>query len=228
MIAEVRAVLSGPVLVDYALHLDGLLVYARARERDLPPPLRTQPLEDLEDIEIPLDRVEACGVQVYLCSAWVLLDTGRYRARWTRRRDAVDVESLTRPFNPSSGPGRNLIVTGHGLMATEARWLVSSQDLDEVERLVRSITRLGRCRGHGYGGVERWEVKPLPMMRPADTLVDDGHAMRALPLAWLRSWSTSQRMAVAPPYWHPDNQVPAAPAGTEVEILDAVASAVAV
>lgn len=217
MLVEVTAELAAPVLVDHDLHLDGLIMYARAMQLGLPAPVRTAPLSELPPIEIPVASHEAHGHRVYLSSAWVLEDRGRYRARWVRRRDALDIEGMSRSFNPSYGPGRNLMVTGHGVTATRATWLLETADPPAVESLLRTITRLGRCRGHGFGLVSGWSFRERPDLLPVHTLAMDGRAIRALPVEWLESWDGQARdIAVAPPYWHRDRQVKGVAAGTEV------------
>lgn len=220
MIGQITARLSTPLLIDQDFNLDGMLTFVRARALDLPVPTRQTPLSEIPKIAIPLDVVEHGGHRVFLSTAAVYAGDAPYRARWTRRRDASDVEAMDATFSPGAGPGRNMMVLAHGIMSSSASWFVSTSDLDAVMALLADVTALGKVRRHGYGVVRAWECAECPDLTPRDLLVRKGVAMRSLPADWLVTPDHGQvrMLAVSLPYWHPETQIRGVPAGSRVDL----------
>lgn len=211
MIARVTAHMAGPILADYDVHLDALVIWSAAKDLDLPPPQRSTPIEDLADVPVPITYVERDGIRVYRCSAWDLpAEAAPYRHHWCRRRDGGDVHWLRRAFNPAYGPGRDLMRRGHGWAVPRLSWLLESTDVDWLTRLLQRITHIGRLRSHGLGEIDRWEICP----DDGDPFEVDGVITRALPATWADTDVPSVRLAVSPPYWHPARHIDAIAPGT--------------
>jgi hypothetical protein len=224
VIGRITAELSTPLLVDHDLNLDGMLVFVQALALDLPQPTRQTPLVQIPQIPIPLDHIEHAGHRVYLSTSAVYDGPTTYRTKWTRRRDATDIESMDGAFNPGMGPGRNMMVIAHGVRTSRASWFVSTPELDAVMALLADVRELGKVRRHGYGVVREWTCTGCPYLTPRDMLVHGGRAIRSLPLDWLSSWEEGavRHLAVGLPRWHPEAQIQGVAAGARVELRQEV------
>jgi len=227
-LVRVVAEMDGPIVADRDVHLDGLLVWSAAQDLDMEPPSRGQALSTFPTVPIPVRAVSHGEYDVFLCSAWSLSDDAEpWRHSWTRRRDAVDIESLTRVYTPGSGPGRDLLRTAGAVLVRYCTWHLDTDDLDDLRRLLLRITHLGGLRAHGLGLVRSWSVRESDGP-PAWCLVDEyGCAARALPVSWLADYEGAPvRLAVQCPYWHHEAHAPAVAPGTPARLTDEVRCAV--
>jgi hypothetical protein len=212
MLVEVRAELDGPIILDRPLHLDGLLIAVQAQRLGLPVVTREMPLVDIPHIPIPVSRFNG----IYRCSAAYYLDAQRGRHFWTRRKDAEDVERYDKPFNRGYGPARDLMRRASVVLASEARWLVHTTDVDSLRDLLDGVHAIGGLRAHGLGRVRAWHVEPVPHGHADDTLVRDGLVMRTMPASMLiLGPGVTVSATCEPPYWHPARVVDAVLPGSE-------------
>jgi hypothetical protein len=198
MLVEICATLDGELVLDRPLHLDGMLIAVQAQRLGVDPITRETPVEEIHEIPIPITR--AYGI--YRCSAAYFLDSERGRHFWTRRKDAQDVERYDKPFNRGYGPARDLMRRASTVRATEARWLIHTDDLAALEDLLLDVHALGGLRAHGLGRVRGWEVEKRTG-RPDDPIAN-GTVMRTTPAHMIiRSATPTVFAACRPPYWHP-------------------------
>ena len=73
---------------------------------------------------------------------------------------------------------------------------------EEVARLCRMISALGKERNIGFGFVKRVEVREV---EEEWGLVREGVAMRPIPIDYLRQWEDVSWLAYKPPYWSKQN-----------------------
>jgi len=71
-------------------------------------------------------------------------------------------------------------------------------ELEEVERLVKKVSALGKERNVGFGAVKEVRVEET---EEEWGLVRDGLAMRPIPVKLLRRYEDAAYLAYKPPYW---------------------------
>ena len=222
---RVTARLRSPVVAKNDVHLDGLLVWSASQEEGRPPLDRRTKLSDLSEVHgVPVPKVTFDGYTVYLSSAWMLPPSfNKLRHYLVKRRDAVDVESLTRVFNPGYGPGRDRYRQLTSLAVDRVSWLACTDDPRRVQHLLRRVTYIGALGAHGCGEVGEWVVEEIEGP-PEHVLVDEqGISLRVLPVSWCSSiGGPTARLACSPPYWHPDRHIEAVPVGAPVVLRQGV------
>lgn len=197
---RVTAWIRGEIMLTVGgVEIDGLLMYVRARELGYPPPS----VERREPPDIPIARSE-CG-RVYMCT------TGLFDVETTGLHKIVKRPILPEKIrhncrgtlNDGSGPNKawNTPVETTILADDRIDWLCIG-DRDEVTRLLRHVTHLGRKRAAGFGEVDWWDVGPCEPWDDGFPIVRDGHPMRVLPADWpgLVSPRIDHRVP-SPPYW---------------------------
>ena len=221
-ILKVTAYISTPIVMRNEVHLDGLLMWAATQGRDDSTQLqRGISLKDMSEVSIPVQKVTAQGHSIYAATGSQLHNPTRYEHRWTRRRDAGDINRLAKRYVPGFGPGRDLNRRAPGASTSHVQWLVSSTDDHQVGRLLNLVTALGSLRSHGCGEISMWEIEEADLSL-TDCFVQSGRAMRSLPVDWVVEASTVRRLACAPPYWHPENHIVSVPMGAECSLLQKV------
>lgn len=232
---KVTAEMAEPV-VDYddGLHLDGLLAYARFREReraglngDLPDPNHA---EWATDFDLPLATWEA--PRAGACHARLLEggDLWGWRASdacWPESairgsialRRMTNVDQLVRhtdaaTHKASTGALKNKDRTYPTRQARHIQWWAVG-DPERVDELLREVTHIGKLHGHGQGRVQGWRVEEADEDR---SITHDGTLMRRMPASWDDSPQPSRRHTIRPPYWHPSREVGECyPSGTGVD-----------
>jgi len=89
-------------------------------------------------------------------------------------------------------------------------------ELDEVARLCRKVSSLGKERNIGFGFVRRVEIREV---EGEWGLVKDGLAMRPIPIRYLKSYEDSAFTAYKIPYWARESVDLCCIPFTRVEIL---------
>lgn len=93
-------------------------------------------------------------------------------------------------------------------------------DGEEIARLLRPLTHVGKKRSTGFGEVSRWRIEPAQSFE----LVHDGRLMRAMPamaaaqlLPWYRMSEEPAPVGWTPPQWKPSLFAPGWWPGTLVD-----------
>lgn len=156
------------------------------------------------------------GHEVPLASAM----QGAWRAEVdhvVRRRDAIDIESMSKTVTRGTGPDRDLMIPVP-LRVVESRvWWDVVGNRRAVKKLLRNVSSIGGMRKQGYGKVINWSVDRVDDCSP---LVRAGVSQRNLPQSWCSSYDRQDVGPVEPPYWHPGRNVARVPCGTECELAE--------
>jgi hypothetical protein len=198
---RVRAYLSAPVALTAPLHLDGLLVSCAevVAGRHV---TRTCEAGEIVRPPIPLCAVSLLGRSAYLGSAAESAPNARRMSEHlTRRRDADDLDHLTKPVDTRSGPGRDVMLRFPILLTPYVEWQAVGSRRPMLKLLRRRVQAVGMLRRHGYGVVERWEIESVEES-PDTVLVSRGRARRNLPVEWLEAPEVVERVPLSAPYWH--------------------------
>lgn len=94
---------------------------------------------------------------------------------------------------------------------------------EEIKRLLRYVTNLGKRRHSGHGQISGFVVAEMPGLTARDCFVRDGRLTRAFPLAAINLLEGAQpegsigNVAFSPPYWKEGMEARGWFAGTPVE-----------
>ena len=219
---RVFARLESPMIWHRGLNLDALCV-AAIMQNDGEVPTRQSPnVPALPHIPVP--RVAHHGQAVYLSSDAMLPAGTRFeRVHWVRRKDAQDINRLTRPFNRAGGPDRDAMKSGRLALTETVAWQLWTKYPNWlIDLLTERIQSLGGLRSHGYGRVAEWRIKLVDVGHPELAWVEEGVTLRALPVDWLQIPVMPTRLSVRPPYWHQSSLAMAAPVGSQSELTNEV------
>ena len=218
---RVFAQLETPMVWHRGLNLDSLCIAAIMG--DTPGPNRQSP-EVAPLPHIPVPKVVHHGQAVYLSSDAMLPPGTRFeRMHWVRRKDAQDINRLTRPFNRAGGPDRDAMKSGRLALTDLVAWQLWTKYPNWLMKLLTGrIQSLGGLRSHGHGRVAEWRIKLVDVGNPELAWVDEGVTLRALPVDWLQIPVMPTRLSVRPPYWHQSSLAMAAPVGSKSELTNEV------
>mgnify|MGYP000929712312 FL=1 len=220
----VTARLLSPVAAYHPLHLDGLLAaVAHGASHHL---CRSSPATDIAIPPIPIYHLDVLGSGCYLSSAWLWPEgAARGRERFTKKKDAADIELRDRVWNHKSGPEKAYDVAIPTIESQTVSWVAVGSRRGLIEAL-RYVRQIGMMRRHGYGMVGDWDVSLAPEQDPIQTLIDtSGRAARHLPATWANG--ETERGAYEPPYWHPARAADVrVPIGTLCQLRPEVMAAV--
>lgn len=154
------------------------------------------------------------GRIVPLCTAmegeWV-----RGTEHLTKRRDAQDIEALTRRVVRGTGPDRDQMVLIPTKEAAVVTWDLIG-DRREVLSLTRQLRAIGAMRKQGHGRVRRWTCENIATFSLLD---GEGRTRRHLPVEVVRGADRIDQGTTEPPYWHPGLIVPRIPKGTTATLI---------
>lgn len=78
-------------------------------------------------------------------------------------------------------------------------------DKVEIEKILKKINSIGKCRNIGYGRIDTFDVQQIEN----DYSIFAGNVlMKTVPIEYINENITGYRKAIGsctPPYWHPDN-----------------------
>lgn len=199
---RITAQLAGPVsLPSGPLHLDGLLAWAEAQRRQLPP-IGFRPVED---IEIPIAREP--GGRFHLCSSSIGAFDAHELRYVNRKFPIAEAQQMAGPklkrINISVGAQKSYrIPTNVSFVENdELRWFAIG-DAPEVEMLLGYVTHLGKRRAVGRGRVLRWLVEPTDPWGDDFPVARAGRPLRPLPADWPGLVDpVLARVAQTFPYW---------------------------
>ena len=181
---RITARLGGPIsLPNGPLHIDALLAWVVAQERQLPPP----GFGPLIPIEIPIAREP--GGRFHLCSASIC-DFDAHEMRYVNRKfPLAEAQKFgndkLRRIHVVAGAQKSYRVpnTVSHVERDEIDWFAIG-DAAEALRLLRCVSHLGKRRGVGRGQVREWLVEPFEPWGAGFPVVRDGRPLRPLPPDW--------------------------------------------
>lgn len=231
VVVQVR--LGSPV-VGRPVHLDGLLALAWVRRHApeaLDLPSRVTPLSELVHPRLPLARLRVDDEQVWLAGASEMAAPRPARAWAVKKRDPEDWDRLDRPVLVTGGPAKDRRVLLPAVSASAATWYCWG-DLREIARALRLLWgserdpygQLGSDRRGGAGQLLSWSAERGDHAPSRCLVTPESTAARNLPAGWIAE-GRADWGAIAPPYWHPEAQVPVARAGEPVQLWPHVWSA---
>ena len=206
------AVLSAPFLP-----IDGILQYYAMREKygaqDLT--IAGAMVDKKRWADAPLQRVDSPHGWYYAASfaQWDTpmvtgVDYWNKRGDWDKLADLVDW-GATKKVETRKGRYKAYHTAIEYRHALRVWWFVVG-DRDEIARLLRFATHIGKKSAQGWGAVLSWKVSPI---RYDWSVFKDGRVMRAIPAEDARGTGARGRVisyGVRPSYWNRDNQVMAA------------------
>lgn len=202
---KITAYLRCGVVSDATLPIDGVLLYAAARQRwggqDV-----TQPGAGVIRAEhgnlLPIKREH--GQQWYYHASFAqwrdVMAEGQ--DHWNKRLDVSLVHLLDagskRRIDVGGGRYRSYHMPLYYRHALAVSWYVCGER-EGVTRLLSMITHLGKKVDQGWGRVARWEIAPTG--KDWSVYGPDGRPMRAIP-----SPQGTLHCGFRPGYWEPHNQ----------------------
>jgi len=233
---KVTAHIAEPI-IDYGdgMHLDGLLAYAKFRQRqrageEFPDPNH---VDWPTDFDLPLSRWQAPLAGE--CHARLLDSNGKlwgWHASDIQWPDyaiegSVALRKMTDQDQMVRGTDAGSLKSSTGLLKNrdktyptrQARrvWWWAYGDASRVRALLKEVTHVGKLHGHGQGRVQSWEVEEAAVDR---SLIDKSTLMRRMPASAVEATRPPVRGTIRAPYWHTSRQCDTYPAGTEVEHVD--------
>lgn len=188
------------------LPLDGILAWAWMRDRH-PEELFNSGgrLIFAAPPDLPLARLGEGDDWFWACSFNTRPSLGEYIKHWHKRFDLAYERYLASPprrIGVGSGRYRSYRMPLPILLFDCLEWFAVG-DRDEVLRLCRLVTHVGKKVSQGFGAVDRWEVVPWPHDW---SLEREGELTRPLP-ASLSSEPRGRLVyyGIRPPYWDTDN-----------------------
>lgn len=163
---------------------------------------------------------------VWLCSSANYVDGASVESTdFTKRRDPMDAYFAARGYQPASGTLRDRMEKRSLIMAPRIQWSIATNDPKELQRLLRRVSGIGALRKMGYGEISRWEVDEdgSDITR---CLVDDGKAVRRIPISVLAFYARCEPISVMPPYWYMAERVDGVVVGTPCELKEGLDAAV--
>lgn len=181
---RVTARLLGPLSLPHGpLHLDGLLAWAEAQRRGLPP----VGFAPLVEIEIPVAR-EPRG-RFHLCSSSIAAFDG-HEMRYVNRRFPIEQaqvmgDAKLKRVHLGAGATKSYRIP-HELAFAESDALTwfAVGDAEAIRALLGHVTHLGKRRAVGRGRVAAWTVEPCDGWGEGFPVVRGGRALRPLPPDW--------------------------------------------
>jgi len=141
--------------------IDGIIAYWLLREQ-LGDEMDLVPRDQMRAVEgLPLGVSRAGALWWYDCSSPIVDEAGRHIRHFHRRFDAALAEPFLAPqkarINVQAGPTKQARLTTQTIICNKITWMAIG-DGDEVARLLRRCSHVGRRRAAGNGRVVRWEV----------------------------------------------------------------------
>lgn len=222
MMVEVVFRMKTPLAVSDPLHLDALLT---AVHPDAVDATRLYALEAFGKkapvLPLPLKKAETDGAWVWCSSAAFFSDAAvNFSDTYCRRLGVADAAWLKRNVLTIGGLFKDRVAKALGIVSPEVRFLAETSDMDALEALLAEISGLGKFRAFGYGETDGFSVEPSS--RPwTDCLVQNGRAVRTIPVAMLKNRPESSVRAL-PPYWSLRDRCAGADPGDEAVLAEEV------
>lgn len=222
MVYEITFCVRTPVITSTPIHFDALLISVHPAMHNRPQLTRRSPVQDIVEPHIPVDSAKYGSVWVFCCSSADYSDDARpYQTKFTKRKDPADYFYIRSTQTPRTGPGRDRCDTIYGVVCSSVRFLASSHDEKELNRICRRVHNIGAMRKMGFGEVSEYQIQPCPDLDWRRCLIDRGRAVRNLPAQLLQS-KCERNIIFRPPYWVTCQMQPGAAAGDAAELRKGV------
>ncbi len=220
---KVTAFLAAPVVGDFTLPLDGILLYYALADAagEIAPALAPGQSPDYDPHIVPLQVVRSAADENAWCYACSFAQWPDEHidgvAHWNKRFDERWSMYLAPRDRKKILVGKGHFKSYHTAMryrsaASVSWWCIG--DKDEIARMLEMADNIGSKRSQGWGRVSRWLIEETDACYPL--LAADGVTpMRAIPRT-LYFELTHDEMALdamisplrgfRPPYWSRDNQ----------------------
>lgn len=199
------------VCYDPYITLDGILAWAWMSIHHPDALQNSDPLRDgYIEAELPLERRGSGDDWYWACSFGLIEAVKEETAYWNRRVDFaeaeryVDFRGRRGKINASSGRYKAYRMPIPVQLVSEITWTAEG-DAEEIRRLLRVVTHIGKKRSQGYGLVGEWIVEEIPGEwsewvdgRPTRAIPIDGSSVKP------REGVRIGRYGIRPIYWHPD------------------------
>lgn len=215
---QITAKLSGQIMCPESCHLDGLLAYALAQTHGLPPVHVSDDRDrDLSFLIAKVSEVLKHDERGFFHCSNPMFEVEQYERRHINRRFPTDravvlgADSVRR-VELSTGLSKSFRIPTRAcfLRGDEVRWCALGEQ-SHLERLLGTITHLGKKRAVGLGGVSSWSVTECEGWEHFPILSKDGRPMRSVPIdtPGLTSYRTSLELLCFP-YWETSKRRPCA------------------
>jgi CRISPR type IV-associated protein Csf3 len=208
---RIRAYLQTGIISDQFLPLDGVLYYHKVRE-EMGEEIITKPLEssvrEYQHISLPFTlKMKDSEAHFYSCSfaVWspdMVEDQQTYSKRFDLKySDMIDFGKKLGKIETARGRYKMYHIKVYYRTATYVEWYAHGWK-DDIEKLLKFVTHLGKKTSQGWGAVLKWEVESWK----EDWSVrgfEDNRLMRAVPVK-----QNGFLYGVRPSYWNPKHQFP--------------------
>jgi len=207
---QVTAYLSTPLSTDlFSPNLDALLYRLWLEEKGLYNP-NVKRTEDVIKADVPIKLIEEKGYQYYSVSAphFIILNeqNTRYRRRWDYQEHHCDFGKKKAKVDTQQGNTKSCDLPLRLIETNRIDWFCNG-DKSEIDRLLSSVTNIGKKISQGFGQVFRWQSQ---VVEDDFSVWQDKRLMRILPAELipehlkerypLRAWTYH------PPYFLPENK----------------------
>lgn len=207
---KITAHLMTGVISDAFLPIDGILYYQGMRERlgEQTVTLPGQSYGGPGDHHLPLKQVNSHKREWFYAASFAVWPEHAREGTdyWNKRVDVslidlVDWQGRKARIDVAAGRYKSYHMPVFYRVALFVDWFVVG-DKTEIERLLGTVTHLGKKTAQGWGAVREWEVQRWA----ADWSIhgDHGQIMRAIPSPDL----TAPMYGLRPSYWLPKHQFP--------------------
>lgn len=218
---QVEVDLKTPVAISHPwINIDGLIHHLEAVEEygrnylELISRSVIQSPLDL-DLDPPLevtDEIYHASISFFDCSEMNVFKI--YKRYDKKRSHEVSSSRPRKKIRLGSGEFKNEIITLSYYPASKCYFFLKG-DRDELESLFnKHMTGLGKKIAAGFGIINSIEVKEI---NEDNSIIQNGKAMRPIPVDKLSNWSDSEYISWRSPYWADENHARCAPPGAEVE-----------
>jgi CRISPR type IV-associated protein Csf3 len=205
---KIRAYLQTGIISDQFLPLDGILYNVKVREnfgeQTITKPLESLVREESGKTRLPFERANNHTLQWYYhCSfaQWyedMVEDHQTYSKRFDLKySDVIDFKGKTSRFDTKSGRFKNYFIKVYYRTASYVDWFAKG-DKEELERLLKFVTHLGKKTSQGWGAVLKWEVEKI---ENDFSIYKDEKLIRAIPIK-----ENGFLYGIRPSYWNPKHQ----------------------
>lgn len=213
---QITAFLRTPVVSDDYLPLDGILLYQAHREQngflDF-----TLPGEytNFSGITLPLEIEHGGKPNWYYRASWAEWSVNAEgRDYWNKRfdntfADLIDFDGKRGNVIVEKGTFKAYHQPIYYRSALYVRWYVLG-DKSEIERLLFTVTHIGKKTVQGWGRVARWMFKRISNDY---SVWKNGKLMRGIPPEEAKEFSVNSKIGlygIRPSYWKSNNQMPLA------------------
>lgn len=127
-------------------------------------------------------------------------DAKPFSTKITKRKEGADYLYLHARQTPRTGSGRDRCDSIYGVVCSSVRFLASSADKKELERICRRVKNIGGLRKMGYGEVRDIKIEECPETEWQNCIISGCRAARNIPAEMVEAPRT-KRIITRPPYW---------------------------